>query len=202
MWAKAQEQQMTRPTLPANAAMLDAFLHSIAENPSDDSLELILADWLEEQNDPRAELLRLQLVLRQAGSNRQRQEQEDRMRQLILAGVPPCLPRLTNSVGMEFVLIKPGSFLMGSPGKEHQRGKDEVRHKVTLSKAFRMQTTLVTQKHWQAVMGNNPSHFKGDDLPVEKVNWFDCVEFCIKLSEKENKKPCYRLDNVKRRDDG
>jgi len=60
----------------------------------------------------------------------------------------------------------------------------------------------VTQKQWETVMHRNPSRFKGDDMPVEQVSWYDCVEFCNKLSQKESKKQRYQLANVKRRQDG
>lgn len=56
----------------------------------------------------------------------------------------------------------------------------------------------VTQKEWSEVMGSNPSEFKGDDMPVEKVSWYDCVEYCNKRSEKEGLKPCYNIDKDKR----
>ena len=58
-------------------------------------------------------------------------------------------------------------------------------------KDYLMMKTEVTQKQWQIIMGNNPSCFKGDNLPVEKVSWIDAVVFCNKLSEKEGLKPCY-----------
>lgn len=103
---------------------------------------------------------------------------------------PPKL--FTNSVGMKFTWIAPGSFMMGSPEKEEGRHKDEIEHKVTLSKGFFLGIYPVTQEQWQAVMGNNPSHFKGEKtLPVENVSWEDCQEFCKRLREKD-KKP-YRL---------
>lgn len=58
-------------------------------------------------------------------------------------------------------------------------------------KDYLMMKTEVTQKQWQIIMGNNPSCFKGDNLPVEEVSWIDAVVFCNKLSEKEGLKPCY-----------
>jgi formylglycine-generating enzyme required for sulfatase activity len=98
----------------------------------------------------------------------------------------------TNSIGMKFVWIPPGNFMMGSPVKEEKRDANEVQHKVTLTKGFYMSVYTVTQEEWQAVMGNNPSQFKDEkNLPVEKVSWDDCQEFSKKLREKE-KKP-YRL---------
>ena len=54
----------------------------------------------------------------------------------------------------------------------------------------------VTQKEWQDVMGNNPSHFKGDNRPVEQVSWYDAVEFCNKLSEKEGLTAAYILSGA------
>ncbi|MBN1391779.1 MAG: formylglycine-generating enzyme family protein [Sedimentisphaerales bacterium] len=52
----------------------------------------------------------------------------------------------------------------------------------------------VTQKEWSEVMGSNPSQFKGDNLPVETVSWYDCVEYCNKRSVKEGLKPYYNID--------
>ena len=98
---------------------------------------------------------------------------------------------IENTVGMKFVKIEPGTFVMGSPDAEEGHDKDETQHKVTITKAFMMATTPVTQAQWKAVMGTAPSHFKGNDLPVEQVSWNDAVEFCRKLCAKEGKK--YRL---------
>lgn len=101
---------------------------------------------------------------------------------------------ITNSIGMKLVYIPPtgpDGFLMGSPATEVRRSRDERQHRVILTRGFWMGTTEVIQKQWKAVMGNNPSCFKGDDLPVERVSWNDAVEFCEKLSLKEGKH--YRL---------
>ena len=82
---------------------------------------------------------------------------------------------LGGGVTMKLVLIRPGKFMMGD-------GKD--RHEVTLSKPFYMGVTEVTQAQYEAVMGANPSHFKGATNPVEMVYWNDAAGFCKKLSEK------------------
>ena len=101
-------------------------------------------------------------------------------------------PPFTNSIGMTFVWIKPGSFMMGSPKVEAARRDDEVQHKVTLTKGFYLGIHLVTQEQWQVLMGNNPSNFQGEkNLPVDNVSWNDCQEFVKKLRTKD-KKP-YRL---------
>jgi formylglycine-generating enzyme required for sulfatase activity len=63
-----------------------------------------------------------------------------------------------------------------------------------LSQGFALGTTPVTQVQWQAVMRDNPSHFRGDHLPVECVSWFDAIAFCNALSEKTARKPFYQLD--------
>jgi len=95
--------------------------------------------------------------------------------------------KITNSLGMEFVYIPPGTFMMGSPSSESGRDNDEKQHRVTLTQGYYMQTTEVTQGHWRAVMGNDPSYFKncGDDCPVEQVSWNDVQEFIQKLNRKE-----------------
>ena len=108
------------------------------------------------------------------------------------AAVPPN--PFTNSIGMKFVWITPGSFMMGSPKEEKERqadGTDETQHKVTLTKGFYMGVYAVTQEQWQEVMDKNPSEFKGENCPVEMVSWEDCQEFIKKLREKD--KEAYRL---------
>ena len=82
----------------------------------------------------------------------------------------------TNSIGMRFVYIKSGSFIMGSSINEQGRNSDERLHNVTLTNGFYMQTTEVTQYQWKSVMESNPARFKGDDLPVENVSWNDVQE--------------------------
>ena len=60
------------------------------------------------------------------------------------------------------------------------------------SKAFAIGQTQVTQALWRAVTGKSPSNFKGDQRPVEKVSWEDCISFCNQLSEKLGLRPAYR----------
>ena len=105
---------------------------------------------------------------------------------------------INNSIGMTLKLIPPGEFYMGSPDGAREAEKDEKpSHRVRLSKAFYLGIHEVTQGQYQALMGNNPSHFKGsDDLPVERVSWLDAVEFCNKLSEREKRTPFYRINGT------
>ncbi len=84
-----------------------------------------------------------------------------------------------------FVLVKGGAFVNN---KSNLYGK-----KVKISD-FYMGKYEVTQKEWSEVMGNNPSEFKGDNLPVETVSWYDCIEYCNKRSAKENLEPYYIIN--------
>jgi formylglycine-generating enzyme required for sulfatase activity/WD40 repeat protein len=97
-----------------------------------------------------------------------------------------------NSIGMKLVAIPAGTFMMGSPETENNGNRsNEDLHEVTITKGFYMGVYEVTQAQYQKVMGDNPSFFKGDDLPVENASWNDAAEFCKRLSELENKS--YRL---------
>lgn len=82
---------------------------------------------------------------------------------------------ITNSIGVELLLIPAGVFLMGSDD-----GKDDEApvYKVTLTRSSYLGTTEVTQAQWVAVMGSNPAAKAGDDLPVERVSWEDATNFC------------------------
>jgi formylglycine-generating enzyme required for sulfatase activity len=92
----------------------------------------------------------------------------------------------TNSIGMKFVLIPAGTFLMGADKDFEEAMDDELpRHQVTISKPFYLGVYEVTQQQWKDVMGNNPSIFKGEDNPVEIVSWDDTQAFVARLNKKE-----------------
>jgi formylglycine-generating enzyme required for sulfatase activity len=105
--------------------------------------------------------------------------------------VTPVTPRIVsgkpfiNSIGMQFVYIPSGLFVMGSPPDEIGRDELEIQHQVILSKGFFLQTTEVTQAQWRKVMGINPSEQQGDDLPVHNVSWLDCKKFIRRLNQLE-----------------
>jgi formylglycine-generating enzyme required for sulfatase activity len=101
---------------------------------------------------------------------------------------------IQNTIGMEFVLIPAGQFMMGSPPLEPGHDLDERLHRATFTRPFYLQTTEVTQEQWQKVMGYNPSQFKscGDDCPVEMVSWNEVHEFIRKLNQMEGSH-VYRL---------
>jgi formylglycine-generating enzyme required for sulfatase activity len=102
----------------------------------------------------------------------------------------------TNSIGMAFVPIPAGSFLMGANKDSDKEALDNEAppHQVTISQPFYLGKFEVTQAQWKAVMGNNPSNYKhrdkagnpeADDLPVEQVSWDEVQEFIRRLNEKE-----------------
>lgn len=97
-----------------------------------------------------------------------------------------------NSENMQYTLIKGGTFQMGSPESEPERSSDEIQHSVTVGD-FYMSKTEISQKEYQEVMGVNPSATKGDDLPVTNITWYDAVQYCNKLSQKEGLDPCYTI---------
>ena len=107
---------------------------------------------------------------------------------------PVAERKKSNSLGMAFVYIPAGSFMMGSPSGESGRESDEKQHRVTLTQGYYMQTTEVTQGQWNGVMGSNPSYFKncGSNCPVEQVSWEDCRMFIRKLNGMEGTSK-YRL---------
>jgi len=81
-----------------------------------------------------------------------------------------------------FRWIDSGTFMMGSPDDEDGRIDWEDYHHVTLTHGFWAAETTVTQALWASVMDYNPSHFKGDDRPVEQVSWEECQQFIQKLN--------------------
>lgn len=108
---------------------------------------------------------------------------------------------LDSDVTLEMVEIPGGTFTMGAPESEHKSSDDErPQHQVTI-KPFFMGKYPVTQKQWKQVatsipkvdryLNPKPSHFKGDNLPVEQVSWYEAVEFCARLSKKTHRN--YRL---------
>ena len=80
--------------------------------------------------------------------------------------------------GIVMLLCPPGEFMMGSPTSEAGHRDREAQHFVTITKAFYLSETEVTQEVWQKVMGTNPSVFDGVSNPVEQVSWNDCQSFC------------------------
>lgn len=94
-----------------------------------------------------------------------------------------------NGITIEMVKVEAGTFMMGATSEMQKPWYDEKPvHQVTLTNDYYMGKYEVTQNLWKAVMGRNPSKFKGDDLPVEKVSWDDCQEFISKLNSMTGRK--------------
>lgn len=93
------------------------------------------------------------------------------------------------SIPDNMVYIEGSSFMMGSNDGESD---EKPVHQVKVS-SFLIGKYEVTQKEWAEVMGSNPSNWKGDNLPVERVCWYDAVDYCNKRSRKEGLQPCYSI---------
>lgn len=101
---------------------------------------------------------------------------------------------ITNKLGMRFIYIPAGTFIMGSPKGETGRNWNEQQHRVTISKGFYMGETEVTQGQWEKLVTTNPSAFShlGKSYPVDSVTWDDCIQFIEFLNQFEGTKK-YRL---------
>ena len=95
--------------------------------------------------------------------------------------------------GAEMVLVPAGSFLMGSADGEPDEAPP---HEVTLD-AFWIDRTEVTQAQYGKLVLGNPSHFKGDDRPVEQISWADAALYCNLRSKAEGLEPCYDEETAK-----
>jgi formylglycine-generating enzyme required for sulfatase activity len=93
----------------------------------------------------------------------------------------------TNSIGMEFILIPAGSFLMGTDKSVDNKAFDDEtpQHRVTISTPFYLSKYAVTNAQWEALMGSKPSKFEGQNNPVEQVSWNDAQDFIKKMNQKE-----------------
>jgi formylglycine-generating enzyme required for sulfatase activity len=103
---------------------------------------------------------------------------------------------LAQTPQIEFVKIQSGEFLMGCLPNESPYMPDgsyeacqkraQPQHRVRITKAFEMGKYEVTQAQWEAVMGSNPSYFKGADRPVEQVSWDETQEFLLRLNTRND----------------
>ncbi len=166
----------------------NALLAGVVSAPREETLWGVLADWLEEFDEPRrAEFLRLHRRMLATccapDAYPERAAWHARMVELLGVGVQPCVPQetliLPGGMPMTFSFIPPGSFLMGL----NVNFPDQDLHKVTVTKGFYLGVYSVTQAQWRSVLDTDPSHFKGDDRPVEMVSWDDCQHFCGSVTE-------------------
>ena len=108
-----------------------------------------------------------------------------------LSGNTITIP-VKNGINIEMVKVEAGSFDMGATPEmrslQYPYDDEKPDHRVTLTKNYYIGKYEVTQALWQVVMGNNPSRFKGDDLPVERVSWKRCQDFISKLNSLTGKR--------------
>jgi len=109
--------------------------------------------------------------------------------------------QLENGISLEMVNISRGTFLMGTPTTEEISSNNErPQHQVTVPSFF-MGKYPITQAQWRTLakmvhlqanrsLNPDPSHFKGDNLPVDRVSWYDAIEFCARLSQYTSKQYC------------
>jgi uncharacterized protein (TIGR02996 family) len=167
--------------MPTADDLEQAFLADMLAHPADFTPRLVFMDWLDERSDPRGELLRLLHTLTQELDPPGCPEREARLRELLERGVRPVGPFWTNSIGMTFAWIPPGVFRMGSPESEKWRVDSETQREVVITTGYFLGVHTVTQEQWQQVMGEDPSRFQGENLPVVDVSWFACQQFIEKL---------------------
>lgn len=172
-----------------------AFHEDIVAHPDDPTPWLILADWLQEQDDPRGELVRLWQSMRLEPQHADAQSRRERMNELFEQGVTLSQPRYTNTIGMEFVWVSPGVFWMG--------GSDGVpaTRQLTVASPYWMSLYPITQHQWQTLQGNNPCYFSRSGpgasqvseltdaelarFPVEQVSFEETALFLRSLNERE-----------------
>ncbi|MGL4552365.1 MAG: SUMF1/EgtB/PvdO family nonheme iron enzyme [Gemmataceae bacterium] len=185
--------------MPSAMTTEDDFLLAILADPAAEDTWLVLADWLEEDGQAdRAELLRLQIQLRAEPRILPGQRPERRVRELLGAGVRPCVPEVENSVGMKFALVPAGNFWMGArPNLQASQRDEQPRRLVRLTRPFFLGVHQVTQAQFRAVTRRSPSYFgpsgpaaarvahlDTSDWPVESVSYHDAVEFLQTLSKR------------------
>jgi formylglycine-generating enzyme required for sulfatase activity len=101
----------------------------------------------------------------------------------VSVGQKPAAVSLRNAIGMDFVKIAPGEFMMGCSKDDQECNPDEKpRHRIQITKSFEIGKYEVTQAQWVAIMQSNPSSDKGDTRPVETVSKLEAQDFIAKLN--------------------
>jgi uncharacterized protein (TIGR02996 family) len=173
----------------------EAFLADVVAHPNDATPWLVFADWLEERDDPRGELVRLWQQTHQQPDHPDLAEWHARLEELFTTGLRLPLPRHVNALGMECVWVPPGAFWMG--GGDGKCG-DRL---VQMRQPFYFGIHLVTQGQWRALMGDNPGSFSRsglgssqmrdfsdadlDRFPIERVAMSSVQAFLGRLNESE-----------------
>jgi uncharacterized protein (TIGR02996 family) len=171
-------------------------LQALHAHPADEMAWVALADCLEEEGESeRAEVARLWLALRRPQLEAARYPLEARLEELLRGGVRPCVPTVTNALGMMLALVPAGTFWMGSKPSEGGSADEHSRSMVTLTRSFYAGVHPVTQEQYAQLMGENPSAYASTGsladrvvqldtrrFPVDSVSWEEANEFCARLS--------------------
>jgi formylglycine-generating enzyme required for sulfatase activity len=167
---RAYAWQGTKPLTEANLVDL---LKS--EVPPGRVAELAKQKGIDFELTPTAET-----TLRQAGADAALISTLRGLAPVVIDRVPqPGQAKLNGKDGQHYVWIPPGSFQMGcSPGDAECYDDEKPAHSVSITKGFWMGQTPVTQAAYERVKGTNPSHFKGENLPVEQVSWDEAKSYC------------------------
>ncbi|MGL4555848.1 MAG: SUMF1/EgtB/PvdO family nonheme iron enzyme, partial [Gemmataceae bacterium] len=181
---------------------------AIRRQPGDGLAWLALADWLEESGQPtRAGLLRLWLRVRAMPWADAARKPEKEIARLLRAGVRPAVPRVVNSLGMEFALVPPGVFQLGSATSD--QGDEKPPTEVEMASPYYVGVSPVTQRQYRKLTRQTPSVFRAgaaraaavaggqtDDFPADSVSWTRAAAFCARLSARAEEKAAgrtYRL---------
>ena len=146
-------------------------------------------DTITWSNNPQREKLirnlKSWIVIEQRG----RDETEKAQAKEATASAPAVQSFKVGNVSFNMIRVDGGTFMMGATSEQKDDAFlfEKPVHKVTLSPYY-IGETVVTQALWEAVLGSNPSKFKGSNRPVENVNWDDCQEFIIRLNQKTGRK--------------
>ena len=179
-------------------SMLDSFVNDIVSNPHRHETWLIMADWLEDQNDPRAELVRLTWQVQHESNHPDFLARQLRMQELLTAGFRPIRPHWINELGVDFVLITGGPGYIGSPVTEVDRGiTEQNQQQIAIVNPFWLSVHPITQTQWEMVTDYNPSFFSKDgpyhhrvadlhdaevaSFPAEGFMYNDIARFCRKF---------------------
>lgn len=176
-------------------------LAGIAAHPAESDRWLVLADWYEDQGDPRAELARLRFRLRVYPDHPEVSLWLDRQKVLLASGLAPATV-WGNELGMRFAVLEPGRFLMGSPDSEPKRYGDETQHSVVLSTGYALGVVPVTVGQFQRFVAatnhvtdaerardrstwRSPQQAPERECPVVSVSWNDAQALVGWLNERE-----------------
>jgi formylglycine-generating enzyme required for sulfatase activity len=157
-------------------------LKTLQSKAAIDALAAVLRLWLEEVDiDAPTRTLVVRDIVDQVGLAEAIVADYDR------AAAPPAFPEPSSRFPeVEFAGIAAGNFLMGCSAGDRACLGDQPAHRVTISQGFELGKYEVTQAQWRTAMGSNPSHFKGDTLPVENVSWIDAQEFLHRLNARND----------------